>query len=145
MKAKKEKKDYDQNIGLHEIFLESVPTTLIIFFIFVKAGKNILIMFVTLSRIDESLNNIIFGDGTFVDGRCEFRITFSLSVFSASLGLSKCLRNGVARPIGDEDCLDGLLSCRNILAFFACGLCLVAKGWWGFVTAIAVSKLKEFN
>ena len=51
MKGKKEKKDYDQNIGLHEIFLESVPTTLIIFFIFVKAGKNILIILVTVSRV----------------------------------------------------------------------------------------------
>ena len=51
MKGKKEKKDYDQNIGLHEIFLEAVPTSLIIFFIFVKAGKNILI-FLTLSRVD---------------------------------------------------------------------------------------------
>ena len=46
MKGKKEKKDYDQNIGLHEVFLESVPTALIITCIGVKAsligfgGKN---------------------------------------------------------------------------------------------------------
>ena len=38
MKGKKEKKDYDQNIGLHEVFLESVPTALIITVIGVKAG-----------------------------------------------------------------------------------------------------------
>ena len=49
MKGKKEKKDYDQNIGLHEVFLESVPTALIITVILVKAnGKNILIIFVTV-------------------------------------------------------------------------------------------------
>ena len=55
----------------------------------------------------------------------EFLITFFLSVFSASLGLAKCLKNGVARTIGDGGCLDGLLSCRHLLAFFACGLSLV--------------------
>ena len=43
MKGKKEKKDYDQNIGLHEVFLESGPTALIIIYIWVKACKNILI------------------------------------------------------------------------------------------------------
>ena len=51
MKKKKEKRDFDQNIGLHEVFLESVPTTLIITVILMKAGKNqkynILIIFVT--------------------------------------------------------------------------------------------------
>jgi len=38
VKGKKEKKDYDQNIGLHEVFLESVPTALIITVIGVRAG-----------------------------------------------------------------------------------------------------------
>ena len=47
MKGKKEKKEFDQNIGLHEVFLESVPATFII-----GAGMNILIMFVTMSRVD---------------------------------------------------------------------------------------------
>ena len=37
-KGKKEKKDYDQNIGLHEVFLESVPSTLIITFIWLKSN-----------------------------------------------------------------------------------------------------------
>ena len=54
MKGKKKKKEFDQNIGLHEVFLESVPTALIITVIGVKAyaSKNILIKFVTLSRVD---------------------------------------------------------------------------------------------
>ena len=30
MKGKKEKKDFDQNIRLHELFLEYVPTALVI-------------------------------------------------------------------------------------------------------------------
>ena len=52
MKGKKEKKDYDQNIGLHEAFLESVPTALIIAVIGIKSGifdckKYIQLVFVT--------------------------------------------------------------------------------------------------
>ena len=31
---------FDQNIGLHEVFLESVPTTIIITCIYVKSSKN---------------------------------------------------------------------------------------------------------
>ena len=38
VKGKKERKDYDQNIALHEVFLESVPTALIITVIGVEAG-----------------------------------------------------------------------------------------------------------
>ena len=48
MKGKKEKKEFDQNIGLHEVFLESVPSALIIFVIWLKAfGNEILMIFVT--------------------------------------------------------------------------------------------------
>ena len=39
MKGRMKKKDYDQNIGLHEVFLESVPTSLIIIVIMAKAGE----------------------------------------------------------------------------------------------------------
>ena len=162
MKGKKEKKDYDQNIGLHEVFLESVPTVLIVTVIFWLSCKNILI-FETVSRVDfhrntilcllynivtvndRSLDDIMFGEGTFIKGTDynpggfdEFLIAFFLSVFSASLGLAKCLKNGVARPIGDGGCLDGLLSCRHLLAFFACALCLVARGaGLGIVTGVS--------
>ena len=55
MKGKKEKRDYDQNIGLHEVFLESVPTALIMFVIGIKAGlfgKTYSFHFVTVSRDD---------------------------------------------------------------------------------------------
>ena len=55
---------------------------------------------------------IIFGEGTLIKdtdsvpgGLIEFFITFSLSVFSASLGLAKCLKNGVAGPSVMEDVL----------------------------------------
>ena len=123
VKGKKEKRDFDQNISLHEVFLEAVPTTVIITVIWFKEGRT------------------IFRDGTFIDGPSEFLITFSLSVISASLGLARCLKNGVARPIGDGDFLDGLLSSRHLLAFLSCGFCLVARGLClGLVTAEPVSK-----
>merc|ERR1719471_1277313 len=100
------KEDYDQNIGLHEMILESVPTTLIIFVILTIDSPS--------GSILESLSVI------------EFFITFILSVISASLGLARCLKNGVASS--DITVLSILLSCR-LPAFFACGLCLVARGF----------------
>ena len=36
-KGKREKKDFDQNIGLHEVFLESVPTVFIVTVILASA------------------------------------------------------------------------------------------------------------
>ena len=77
---------------------------------------------------DKSLANIVFSNGTIIDGASEFLITYSLSIISASLGLAKCLKNGVARPIGAGGCLDGLLSARHLLAFFASGFSSVARG-----------------
>ena len=78
---------------------------------------------------DESLKSILAGDGTFTsDGENEFYINFCISVFSATLGLSKSLKNGVARCLGDEGYLDGLLSLRHLLAFFACGASLLIRG-----------------
>ena len=82
---------------------------------------------------DPSLSHIMFGNNESAD---EFLLSLFLSVFSASFGLSNSLKNGVARPIGDGGCLDGLLSCRHLLAFFACGLSLVARGiFLGLATA----------
>ena len=87
-----------------------------------------------------TLKDVIFGGGTVFNGKIEFFITFSLSAFSASLGLSKCLKNGVARIIGEGGCLDGLLSARYLLAFFTCALCSLARGaCLGIVTDLAVS------
>ena len=53
--------------------------------------------------------------------------TYATSIISASLGLAKCMKNGVARPIGPGGCLDGFLSCRHLLAVFASGFCFGAK------------------
>ena len=78
---------------------------------------------------DRSLYKILVDDGTTLkSGLYEYVLTYFLSVFSASLGLAKCLKNGVARTIGAGGCLDGLLSPRHLLAFFACGAYLMVRG-----------------
>ena len=119
VKGKKEKKQYEENIGLHEVFLESVPTAFIISIIMVSAGKDPF----------SSLGNILWSfHGTFIDGISEFFLTFSLSLISASLGMARCLKNGVARPIAVGGSLDGLLSARHLLALFASGFSCMAKG-----------------
>ena len=56
MKGKKEKRDYEQNIGLHEVFLESVPTALIITVIGAKSGivggkKYFQLVFVSINSV----------------------------------------------------------------------------------------------
>ena len=76
-----------------------------------------------------SLPEIIFNENSAIfDAQAEFFTTYATSIISASLGLAKCLKNGVARPIGPGGCLDGLLSCRHLYDFFASGLCLGARG-----------------
>ena len=118
--------------------------------IITQLGINLNLLVTVSSGDEDSLKNILAGDGTLIKshigGWIEFWLTFFLSVFSASLGLAKCLKNGVARPIGAGGCLDGLLSARHLLAFFACGLCLGARGWClGIVTDNATAPFGEVS
>ena len=95
-----------------------------------------------------SLNNIIFNPHSpslsrifgFSPSRgiayVEFFTTYIISIISASLGLAKCLKNGVARPIAPGGPLDGLLSGRFVTAFVASAVVLVAKGLCIAFTAV---------
>ena len=100
-------------------------------------------MYVTpfTGRRDTSLFNIIFNPQspslfTRIFGLspshdvalAEFSITYIISIISAALGLAKCLKNGVARPIGPGGPLDGLLTAKFLLAFLASAGVLVAEG-----------------
>ena len=58
----------------------------------------------------------------------EFLTTYSTTIISAALGVTKCLKNGVARPIAPGGPLDGLLSGKFLLAFLASAGGLVARG-----------------
>lgn len=49
-------------------------------------------------------------------------------IFSDVIGLAKALKNGVARPIDEGGSLNGFLSGRFILTYFACGSALLARG-----------------
>ena len=66
---------------------------------------------------DKTLNQILIGDNLF-----QFWITFLLSLFSASFGLAKCLKNGVAGTFQHGGVLDGLCSVQFILAFLGKGV-----------------------
>ena len=155
--GKKKNKIFEQDLGLLETCLESVPSALIITVIWVRAtGENLnkifsveinIILFVTEIK-DGGLSNIIFNPDshslftrifflppTYGVALTEFLKTYAISIISAALGLAKCLKNGVARPIGPSGALDGLLSGKFILAFLACGGVLVTRGFCiaGFV------------
>ena len=98
------------------------------------------LLFVTVRRSDESLRNIIFNPyttlstGIFglysikeVAARAEFFTTYAISFISATLGLAKCLKNGVARPIAPGGPLDGLLTGKFLLAFLASAVVMVTR------------------
>jgi len=127
--GKKKKKIFDQDIGLLETYLESVPSAFIITVIWTKAGP----------LGDPSLFNIIFNPHSHslrifgvppdqLVAEAEFFTSYAISIISAALGLAKCLKNGVARPIAPGGPLDGLLSGKFVLAFLASVGVLVARG-----------------
>ena len=78
-----------------------------------------------------SLENIIYGMSSY-----RFFFTYVTSILSASLGLAKCLKYGVARPIRPGGSLDGLFTGRFVLAFISSALCLIFKSvCLGFLVA----------
>ena len=121
---------FDQGVGLLETFLESVPSTIIMTAIWVRAGdvrtcenmntifaiNSCLIIFSSVG--DTNLSTIVSNQ------RAVFRTTFTISIISASLSLAKCLMNGVARPIGPGGTLDELMN--FVVAFLASALSLMA-------------------
>ena len=96
---------------------------------------------------DRSLYKILVDDGTTLkSGLYEYVLTYFLSVFSASLGLAKCLKNGVARTIVAGGCLGGLLSARQLLAFLDCAYFLIFRGAnLGFVASPSVEVSNHCN
>ena len=101
----RKKKEYVQSVAMHETFMESVPTFLIMVFLMVQAFN------------DETLQSIIF-DYTRLDSVLLFVTTFSSSGLSSCFGLTKCLKNSVAAVIAPVGPAEGVLSARFILAFF---------------------------
>ena len=77
---------------------------------------------------DAGLDTILFGEITDLQSEVIFFITFSTSVFSASLGLAKCLKVGVAKCISSSGPLDGLLNGKFLIAIVASALALISKG-----------------
>ena len=99
-----------------------------------------LILFVTGRRDkwcpDHSGNNLSLANIVFKDDSptIEFLSTYIISVISASLGLAKCLKNGVARPIAPGGSLRGYLTGKFLLGFVASAVGLVTRGTSIFFT-----------
>ena len=143
--GRKEKKIFYQEIGLLETCLESVPTAMIMSVIWASAsesrnnklGTNLILLFT--DHGNGSLGDILFHGDTYssllglppsrVAGEIEFFITYITSVISAALGLTFCLKNGVARPIAPGGPLDGLLTGKFLLGFLASGWVLASRGF----------------
>ena len=84
---------------------------------------------IILNPHSPSLSTRIFGLPPSRDvAQAEFSTTYAISIISAALGLAKCLKNGVARPIAPGGTLDGLLTGRFLAAILASALMLVVKG-----------------
>ena len=77
---------------------------------FIQGKIQILTSFI--AKKDETLGKIVTDDGS-----PQFLITFLLSLLSASFGLAKCLKNGVAGTFKHGGVLDGLCSVQFLLAF----------------------------
>ena len=75
-----------------EAFLEAAPTTLIIAY-------------------------VSYGEMNTIVGSSQFVTTLTLSMFSATVGLAKCLKDGVAGTFQPGGILDGFCSVQFLLAF----------------------------
>ena len=142
-KGELELKIFDQGLGLFETFLESVPSVFIITVIWLLTirGEN---------SVSSGLWRIIFNPQSTtltllpsLTAEIEFYTKYAISIFSASLGLAKCLKNGVARPIAPGGPLDGLLTGKFILAFLASGSGLVVRALCFGLTVVSHMNMRR--
>ena len=116
----KEKKLFERELHLTEVFVESVPTVLILTYFLETNYKHEVLYSTSGWWIGKTLwerTKIV-----------RFYTTFSISVISASLGLAKCLKVGVCRTMGEGGPAGGLLGGRFLLAMLASSAILISKG-----------------
>ena len=111
------KKKMDRDVAEMEVFVEAVPTTMVMTFLMVRA---------VFSRNREERFFIKGAPGS----RHEFMFFFSFvtSVLSASFGLAKSLKVGPCRVLAEGGALGGLATPRFLLLSLTCGASLVGKG-----------------
>ena len=122
-KAKQEKIKFEREISLTEVFLESVPTTLVMTAITFETGNNNADWWSIIGPIGSTDHTL-------------FIISYRVSGFSASFGLAKCLKIGVCRTMGEGGPLGGLLGGRFLVAVLASTAILV---WKGILIAFSIS------
>ena len=116
-KAMEKKKKMERDVAEMEVFVEAVPTTMVMTFLMVRAvfSKNREDGFV-IKGVPGSQQEYLFF------------FTFATSVLSASFGLAKNLKVGPCRVLGEGGALGGLATPRFLLLSLACGATLTAKG-----------------
>ena len=103
----KQKRQYDRDIGLHEPFLEAVPTTLVLTVMFLRGVR----ASHSVEDDNKTLERIVLGEDHVI-----FYVCFFLSIFSASFSVAKCLKTGVAPAFKLGGVLDGFFSLQFIYA-----------------------------
>jgi len=114
----KKKRHLERDVIQLEVFYESVPSTLVMTYLLVRANGRV-----------EGAELIFNKDNMGSFDSVLFLVGFSSSVITSSLGLAKNLKVGPCRILPEQKrYLGGLLSPRFVLIFFACGFTLVGKG-----------------
>ena len=109
-----------------ETFLEAVPQVLIILVLFFSDNTG------------AELNSVLGTKKVLESGLPQ--VTFILSLFTATFGIARFLKNGPARIVRDEGCLDGFGTMTFILIFHNVAATLVGKG---YVIAITISRIAQ--
>ena len=100
----KETKNFDRNIYFLEALFEAIPSTLIYVFLLWASIK------------DPTLKSDIMQD----DNGAYFYVSFAFTIFSASLGLAKCLKSSSVSCLSDGGLLNGMLSGQFFFGWLAC-------------------------
>ena len=129
----KEKKLFERELHLTEVFVESVPTVLILtHFLSTNWEHEVLFKNRTPAVSLWEKTQIV-----------RFYTFFSISVFSAAFGLAKCLKVGVCRTMGEDGLFGGLLSGRFLLAMLASITVLILKGLTLTTVCISFNRLQS--
>jgi hypothetical protein len=133
----KEMKRFNREVSEVEVFIEAIPTTLIMTFLMVQGLLNdgdparlnpgtigALLIGEQYCFENENFSRIECSDWYISPNYFFFFLAYSTSIVSSSLGLSKCLKVGPCKILGEN----GFCSVRFILLFLSMCFTLDSKG-----------------
>ena len=105
--AEAEKKKFESEIVTLEPYLESLPSVVVMSMALMTANAS------------EQNKMAVLGDSP-----NQFYVTFSISIFTSTLGITKYLLKGPFRVLPEKGCLSGMITCR-FLNLFLTVICTV--------------------